>query len=109
MGQLVNTDGENLVIDFINGQSNGLEFSNVWNLLGDGGSFDPTSATQNVEAYTSAETGAGGNFLVVGGGSSDAVTDHPILRHDQAMHGGCLLYTSPSPRDRTRARMPSAA
>ena len=22
---------------------------------------------------------------------------------------GCLLYTSPSPRDRTRARMPSAA
>ena len=25
-------------------------------------------------------------------------------------HGGCcLLYTSPSPRDRTRARMPSSA
>ena len=23
--------------------------------------------------------------------------------------GGCLLYTSPSPRDRTRARMPSSA
>ena len=22
---------------------------------------------------------------------------------------GCLLYTSPSPRDRTRARMPSSA
>ena len=25
------------------------------------------------------------------------------------MHGTCLLYTSPSPRDRTRARMPSSA
>ena len=28
-----------------------------------------------------------------------------------AYHGikGCLLYTSPSPRDRTRSRMPSSA
>ena len=24
-------------------------------------------------------------------------------------HPGCLLYTSPSPRDRTRSRMPSSA
>ena len=26
-----------------------------------------------------------------------------------ALVGGCLLYTSPSPRDRTRSRMPSSA
>ena len=26
-----------------------------------------------------------------------------------AMIGACLLYTSPSPRDRTRSRMPSSA
>ena len=26
-----------------------------------------------------------------------------------AAYGGCLLYTSPSPRDRTRSRMPSSA
>ena len=26
-----------------------------------------------------------------------------------AYYGGCLLYTSPSPRDRTRSRMPSSA
>ena len=25
------------------------------------------------------------------------------------IHIGCLLYTSPSPRDRTRSRMPSSA
>ena len=25
------------------------------------------------------------------------------------IEGGCLLYTSPSPRDRTRSRMPSSA
>ena len=29
----------------------------------------------------------------------------PFLEHDDA----CLLYTSPSPRDRTRSRMPSSA
>ena len=28
---------------------------------------------------------------------------------DLEKHGYCLLYTSPSPRDRTRSRMPSSA
>ena len=32
--------------------------------------------------------------------------DHPIV---PIMVGDCLLYTSPSPRDRTRSRMPSSA
>ena len=27
----------------------------------------------------------------------------------EMMSGNCLLYTSPSPRDRTRSRMPSSA
>ena len=27
----------------------------------------------------------------------------------QDLYGSCLLYTSPSPRDRTRSRMPSSA
>src|SRR5664280_2522656 len=31
----------------------------------------------------------------------------PIYNNNQLM--GCLLYTSPSPRDRTRSRMPSSA
>ena len=30
------------------------------------------------------------------------------LKNDQT-HPTCLLYTSPSPRDRTRSRMPSSA
>ena len=44
---------------------------------------------------------------------------HVLTRHEQgATHmadgyarssGNCLLYTSPSPRDRTRSRMPSSA
>ena len=28
---------------------------------------------------------------------------------DSSSSGACLLYTSPSPRDRTRSRMPSSA
>ena len=42
--------------------------------------------------------------------------EHPgIVRvHEHGVHEGtpyltCLLYTSPSPRDRTRSRMPSSA
>ena len=31
------------------------------------------------------------------------------LQHDAAEDIACLLYTSPSPRDRTRSRMPSSA
>ena len=34
----------------------------------------------------------------------------PVTRSLTELPGGiCLLYTSPSPRDRTRARMPSSA
>ena len=29
--------------------------------------------------------------------------------YEKDLVGGCLLYTSPSPRDRTRSRMPSSA
>ena len=33
----------------------------------------------------------------------------PIVSSVDPTHVGCLLYTSPSPRDRTRSRMPSSA
>ena len=39
--------------------------------------------------------------------SSDLET--PVTRHFCGDCGNCLLYTSPSPRDRTRSRMPSSA
>ena len=32
-----------------------------------------------------------------------------LLREHEATQKICLLYTSPSPRDRTRSRMPSSA
>ena len=32
-----------------------------------------------------------------------------VFSSNYALYGDCLLYTSPSPRDRTRSRMPSSA
>ena len=36
-------------------------------------------------------------------------TFYPVVRTNGTAVGVCLLYTSPSPRDRTRSRMPSSA
>ena len=45
------------------------------------------------------------------GEAADKLEDIMVSKEMQAFlkHGGCLLYTSPSPRDRTRSRMPSSA
>ena len=43
--------------------------------------------------------------------TSVGLADRDVWRHrldDEQVHA-CLLYTSPSPRDRTRSRMPSSA
>ena len=34
---------------------------------------------------------------------------NPLSPYGMQKYYGCLLYTSPSPRDRTRSRMPSSA
>ena len=38
-----------------------------------------------------------------------AVTSLRYLSIEYALHHGCLLYTSPSPRDQRGSRMPSSA
>ena len=50
-----------------------------------------------------------GEILAMIGGRSDYLDE--FNRSTQALRqpGSCLLYTSPSPRDRTRSRMPSSA
>ena len=35
--------------------------------------------------------------------------ENPWLDPESVKHKNCLLYTSPSPRDRQRSRMPSSA
>ena len=42
----------------------------------------------------------------LGDDDRERAKDHPLYR---VLHDICLLYTSPSPRDRTRSRMPSSA
>ena len=37
------------------------------------------------------------------------VTNNRVYFYEGNKYKGCLLYTSPSPRDRTRSRMPSSA
>ena len=37
------------------------------------------------------------------------LSDHPDLEIQAACFATCLLYTSPSPRDRSLSRMPSSA
>ena len=46
-----------------------------------------------------------------GGVILSANTSDPenTCKYGEIIYNGCLLYTSPSPRDRTRSRMPSSA
>ena len=51
-----------------------------------------------------------GDEFAVDGGAKDLGFDQAEAGPQYLGHAeGCLLYTSPSPRDRTRSRMPSSA
>ena len=56
--------------------------------------------SQNV--FLTADSGNGKTFLL------NSILNHELLQNLQLIYI-CLLYTSPSPRDRTRSRMPSSA
>ena len=83
------------------------------------------SNNTNVGTATVTVTGAGNytgtktqNFIIVAKSASalsiDAIADQiytgsALTPTVVVKDGSCLLYTSPSPRDRTRSRMPSSA
>ena len=55
-------------------------------------------------------TGMGGEQVVISGGAFVLPIIHNITSVGmKTLCIDCLLYTSPSPRDRTRSRMPSSA
>ena len=54
-------------------------------------------------------SGAGGGRHPSSGGDGNQYGPTSPLNPGPAPGQGCLLYTSPSPRDRTRSRMPSSA
>ena len=58
----------------------------------------------NIFSSTGDITQDAGAAIIVGGDSF-----FTTQAGDVCLSGGCLLYTSPSPRDRTRSRMPSSA
>ena len=65
---------------------------------------DGSSAKSAVRANAQQERRPGPLVIVGGGGTPDSVG-----RHFVKLSGGCLLYTSPSPRDGLLSRMPSSA
>ena len=73
---------------------------------------DNDGITDNIEAQTTANyiapSGAGGteDFIDSNQDGLDDNYDAGVIAGDDPT---CLLYTSPSPRDRTRSRMPSSA
>ena len=109
----------------------------VHDLCGCGSSWTPGKIIDDAIARVREEVGSGKVLLGLSGGVDSSVVaallhkaigdqltcvfvDHGLLRLDEgdqvmrvfAQHLGvkvCLLYTSPSPRDRTRSRMPSSA
>ena len=63
--------------------------------------MDPASTYVNIENYDSITVIKGSQSVIYGAGGPGGV-----VRYERIT---CLLYTSPSPRDRTRSRMPSSA
>ena len=63
----------------------------------------PTSASQPIQSKPGMSEGRQAML--------DKALGDIIKRYGEGsiMRMGCLLYTSPSPRDRTRSRMPSSA
>ena len=80
------------------------KFNEIYLLKGDKG-----TKTINLEAH---DAGLKGTLTNNGDGTATFTMD-AIKTGDKVAIGGktytCLLYTSPSPRDRTRSRMPSSA
>ena len=68
---------------------------------------DRAQAKSRAKSYTkSKKKGAMGGMTVKGGHKLSVKEGAGLTKKGR---DSCLLYTSPSPRDRTRSRMPSSA
>ena len=71
---------------------------------------DEANSPVILQASAGARKYAGANFLKhLIQGAIEEFPHIPIVMHQDHGVSPCLLYTSPSPRDRTRSRMPSSA
>ena len=62
-----------------------------------------------LEAEVELSCGAVGSAMVPSGASTGSREALELRDQDAGRYLGCLLYTSPSPRDRQKSRMPSSA
>ena len=80
---------------------------------------DVTSVGENFDytvVFTENTYAVGGSYDIVTTGTGTGILGEETIEDTQSITGieetgtyTCLLYTSPSPRDRTRSRMPSSA
>ena len=75
-----------------------------------------TSTNETTSTHTAHGGGGAPRTVVVGGGFAGLATagllardGHRVTLLEQRDTLGCLLYTSPSPRDLSTSRMPSSA
>ena len=84
----------------VNVNGNALRFSTIYNFWFDS-NVPPTAGNATVGLFKPGAKGAG-NTLAMATQVPSGTTEPEDLN-------GCLLYTSPSPRDRQKSRMPSSA
>ena len=77
----------------------------------DAARVEPTDESLEAAIAFARDSGPFDAVLAVGGGSSidTAKAVNLLITNPGELMDYCLLYTSPSPRDRTRSRMPSSA
>ena len=91
---------------------NGLQFNNLengryfWSLWG--GLNDVLRNQYNEQGLNSSDFGVGG-FAGLGNIDLRATNMRKGTRFSTNVSNSCLLYTSPSPRDKRQSRMPSSA
>ena len=67
------------------------------------------SALAEAEGWAGGKVGGGGRSLAERQAEAQATYADQMVSERNRLLQSCLLYTSPSPRDRTRSRMPSSA
>ena len=110
----ISSDGSIVAIGAINNDGNGDNSGHVrvyewnglaWNKKG----LDINGEAPGDQSGQSVSISSDGSIVAIGAlNNDDNGSDAGHVRVYQ-WYKGCLLYTSPSPRDRTRSRMPSSA
>ena len=73
------------------------------------GRYVAGGAAQAIGQSISSIIGSGNISIGIARGASAVVFRSRVGRRDSHISNACLLYTSPSPRDRQKSRMPSSA